>query len=210
MFQLMNLENWERREHFHHYLTAVPCAYSMTVELDVTALRNRVHERRIPFYAAMIYGIAHVVNRHREFRMALDSNGNLGDYDILHPSYTIFHPDSETFSSLWTLYQEDFELFYAGYLEAEREFGNDKRFEPKGSREDAFCISCIPWISFTSFQLHLPKGSGYLFPIFTYGKFTQRAERFTLPFTLQAHHAVCDGFHAARFLNELQEWVNSF
>lgn len=29
-----------------------------------------------------------------------------------------------------------------------------------------------------------------------------------LPFTFNIHHAVADGFHVCRFLNELQELLN--
>jgi chloramphenicol O-acetyltransferase type A len=30
-----------------------------------------------------------------------------------------------------------------------------------------------------------------------------------LPFSLQVHHAVCDGYHASRFIEDLQELVNT-
>ena len=32
---------------------------------------------------------------------------------------------------------------------------------------------------------------------------------FILPLAIQVHHAVCDGFHICRFVNELQELINS-
>ncbi len=31
-----------------------------------------------------------------------------------------------------------------------------------------------------------------------------------LPISIQVHHAVCDGFHVARFVNELQEAMNAY
>ncbi|GEM_PF-6661705 len=31
-----------------------------------------------------------------------------------------------------------------------------------------------------------------------------------LPIAIQAHHAVCDGVHLARFINDLQESMNIF
>ncbi|WP_440899782.1 CatA-like O-acetyltransferase, partial [Actinosynnema sp.] len=34
---LIDLDTWPRRQHFTHYLRAVPCTYAMTVEVDVTA-----------------------------------------------------------------------------------------------------------------------------------------------------------------------------
>ena len=74
----------------------------------------------------MIHSIAKIVNRHKEFRMALNTENTVGYFDVVHPSYTVFHPDSETFSSLWTLYQEDFGSFYAQYLEDQKTYGSKR------------------------------------------------------------------------------------
>jgi len=35
-------------------------------------------------------------------------DGNIGYFDIIHPAYTIFHQDTETFSSIWTEYSPIF------------------------------------------------------------------------------------------------------
>ena len=58
--------------------------------------------------------------------------------------------------------------------------------------------------------MNLPKGEKYLLPIFTVGKFYEQSNRILLPLAVQVHHAVCDGFHTSRFINELQELVNNF
>ena len=50
-FNLIDRENWERREYFEHYFTSVPCTYSMTVQLDITHLRSS----GIRLYPAMLY-----------------------------------------------------------------------------------------------------------------------------------------------------------
>ena len=62
----------------------------------------------------------------------------------------------------------------------------------------------LPWESFEGFNLNLQKGWGFLLPTFTLGKYTERDGRFTLPLAIQVHHAVCDGFHACRFIDELR------
>ncbi|HGH4633383.1 TPA: CatA-like O-acetyltransferase, partial [Enterobacter kobei] len=42
-------------------------------------------------------------------------------------------------------------------------------------------------------------------PMFTLGKYYEQEGRVLLPLAVQVHHSVCDGFHVARFFNELQE-----
>ena len=45
----------------------------------------------------MLYYITTIVNRHPEFRTAINQAGELGIYDEMLPSYTVFHEDTETF-----------------------------------------------------------------------------------------------------------------
>lgn len=74
--------------------------------------------------------------------------------------------------------------------------------------ENTFPVSALPWASFEGFNLNLQKGYSYLLPIFTLGKFYCENGKMMLPLAVQVHHAVCDGFHLCRFVNELQDLLN--
>ena len=76
--------------------------------------------------------------------------------------------------------------------------------------ENTFPVSMIPWSSFEGFNLNLQKGYSYLLPIFTMGRFEVVNGRCLLPLAVQVHHAICDGFHLSRFINELQEMIEQF
>ena len=93
-------ETWPRREYFDHYFSAVPCFYSMTTALDITRLR----QEKVRLYPALLYLLTQTVNRHIPFRTAIH-NGQLGYFDRMEPSYTVFSQETETFSSIWTLCQ---------------------------------------------------------------------------------------------------------
>lgn len=83
----------------------VPCTYSLTTKLDITPIME------VKLYPTMLYLIARAVNRYPEFRMDLDRDGSPGTYSVVHPCYTVFHRDDETFSSIWTEYTEDYAAF---------------------------------------------------------------------------------------------------
>ena len=74
---------------------------------------------------------------------------------------------------------------------------------------NSFTVSMLPWATFEGFNLNLQKGYDYLKPIFTMGKYYRKKERILLPLAIQVHHAVCDGFHVCRFINELQALINN-
>ena len=64
-FELVQMDRWARKEHFEHYLSEVPCTYSMTTKLDITP----IVEAKRPLYPTMLYLIAKTVNRYPEFRI---------------------------------------------------------------------------------------------------------------------------------------------
>lgn len=195
---------WSREPFFQHYFDHVPCTYSMTTKLDITAIR----QSRAKLYPALLYAIASVVNRHEEFRTAIDERGRPGVFSELHPCYTIFHPQTETFSNLWTEFSPDYSVFLKRYVEDQALYGERWEMEAKpGTPANTFPVSMIPWTSFDGFNLNLQKGYDYLLPIFTLGKYDESDGICRIPLAVQVHHAVCDGFHLCRFLNELQELI---
>lgn len=207
----VNLSEWNRAEHYYHYRENNPCVFSMTAELDITRLYTCLHQSGYKLYPVLIYGITRIVNQHPELRMGLDKDGNPGYYSHLNPTYTIFHPETEVFSSLWTTYHDNFFDFYRCYTQDQETYGNLPGFSPKPVQEENLLnISCIPWVRFSSFQLNIRSNYDYLLPIFTIGKYEVREGRRWLPLAMQVHHAACDGFHASRFYRELQEWMDGF
>lgn len=204
-FQKIDKENWMRKEYFEHYFSDVPCTYSMTVKLDIT----KITKMKKKIYPSMLYYITTIVNRHSEFRTLFNAKGEIGVFDEMIPSYTIFHKDTETFSNIWTEYKTDIEDFYTAYEKDIQQYGSQKGMSAKpNAPQNIFTVSMIPWASFEGFNLNLQKGYDYLLPIFTMGKFYNDAEKIILPLAIQVHHAVCDGFHICRFITELQELIN--
>jgi chloramphenicol O-acetyltransferase type A len=182
----------------------------MTLNLDLTDLLRELKKLDFKLYPTMIYLLSTIVNKREEFRTAFDKNAKIGVFDFVHPSYTIFQSDSETFTNIWTEYVPLFPEFYKQYMADVRDYGAIKGFVGKPDMpSNVFTISSIPWVSFTGFNLNLPRAADYLLPIFTTGKYFQEDGKTWLPIAIQAHHAVCDGFHLARFVNELQEIMNT-
>jgi chloramphenicol O-acetyltransferase type A len=204
-FHPIDLDSWSRKPYFEHYLNRVRCTYSMTATLDITGLLTELKNKKMKLYPALIHMIATVVNRHIEFRTCFDSEGRLGYWESMSPSFTIFHEDDKTFSSIWTSYSEDFKEFYGRYLDDMGRFGDVNEFAPKADEPpNTFPISSIPWVSFTGFNLNVYADGTYLLPIFTIGKYVRQDGKILLPLSGQFHHAVCDGYHAGVLYNELQ------
>ncbi len=205
LFTPVDYARWPRRPWFEHYMHTSRCNYSLTWELDVTALVPRLKQRGQRFYPAMLYMLATVVNRHAEFRTALGPDGLPGVFSHMEVSYTLFRPESETFTVLWTAYNPDFAAFAEKFRRDAARWGGENAVLAKPEMpQNVFDVSSIPWITFTGFNLNLFSKGEHLLPIFTFGRYREQGEKILLPVSMQLHHAVCDAYHAARFAGEVQ------
>lgn len=204
----VDVSRWARKEHFEVFQSFAQSTINQTVLIDITALLKHVKNIGWKFYPTIIFLVSKIVNRHPEFRMAIKNN-ELVVWNNSHPSYTIFHNETETFSSLWSHYDGNIHHFQDAYSEDVAQHGNNIAYWPKGeSPENVFFISAIPWVSFTSFNINVAHMQNFFAPMFTLGKYYSQDGKIVLPLAVQVHHSVCDGFHVARLCNELQAMSN--
>ncbi|HEO9241191.1 type A chloramphenicol O-acetyltransferase [Enterobacter ludwigii] len=200
----VDLSRWARKEHFEVFQSFAQSTFNQTVQIDITALLKDIKELGWKFYPTMISLLSKIVNNHSEFRMAMKNN-ELVIWNEIHPSYTIFHNETETFSSLWSHFDGNIDHFQNVYSEDVARYGNNLSYWPKEeSRENVFFVSAIPWSSFTSFNINVANMQNFFAPMFTMGKYVNQGGKVLLPLAVQVHHSVCDGFHVARLFNELQ------
>ena len=210
IFTKINMENWERKEHFFHYDSVTNCYHSTTYNIDVRRLLKNIKTKKCNFYKTFIYIVSNTVNTIENFRIRIDENGIIGYYDYISPLYLIFHEDTKTFSCAFTEYDKDFETFYKKISEDIENFKNDHRFIIKEIPKNSFHTSCLPWIKYNSINLEIPLNDKFYAPIITWGKYEKEGKKINIPLTIQINHAVADGYHVGLFFNRIQEKCNEF
>lgn len=210
-FHKIDMDNWERREHYYYYRDFIKTRYNLCGEIDITGLLSQIREKRLHFYLVFLYVVIHTVNEIRELRMCLDEDGALGYWDVCHPSYTIFHKDDLTFSDIWTEYSPDFQTFYERASQDMETFKDVKGIKAKPDTPPNFCpISCIPWISFTGFGSDTYAESNMLYPVILFGKYHENEKgQILLPLSIAVNHMVADGYHTCLFFQKIQEFSSS-
>lgn len=203
-FEFIDIDKWKRREYYNHYTNEVVCSYSMTVNIDISNLRNR------QLYPTMLWLLTKTVNEFSEFRTALTEKG-LGIFDTLLPTYTIFNKVNKNFSVIWSEYSEDYEAFCKNYNTDVEKYSNSLEFSPKKDCPiNTFDVSMIPWTTFSAFNINVFNSDKHFLPIFTMGKYFEQNGKRLLPLSIQVHHAVCDGYHVAMFVENLQRKIFEF
>ena len=206
MFKPIDTSSWKRKPYFDHYFNQIRCTYSITANIDITNVLSFKDRNKVKLYSLLIYVISKAVNKYEEFRTAINDRGEIGVWETLSPCYTVFHKDSESFSNIWTEWNDDLNLFLSNFEQDSKRFGQIDSIDAKpNTPANVFPISSLPWTTFTGFNLNIFADGTYLLPIFTYGKYFKDGNRYLIPLSVQVHHAVCDGFHVSRLINEIQQ-----
>ena len=211
-FTPLNLRTWKRGEIFYYFSNIAPTGYSLTVDLDITNMLGTLKNAGAKFFPAYLWLVTRTLNLQKEFKIAV-KDGQPGYYDTLTPLYATFHHDTKTFSLMWTEYDNDFNVFCQAYSENQNRYGDNHGILSRKDRlppENAYTVSCIPWISFQHFSVHSYENKAYYFPSVEAGKFYQQGDRILLPFSITCHHAATDGYHIDCFLNTLQSDADTF
>ena len=208
-FTKIDVENWERKELFKLYTTDLKIVMNMTVDIDITSLITEIKGKGYRFYPTMIYIVSTLMNKRDEFKYYLTEEGELIKWDFVSPSYTDFNKETEKFNKFVTEYSEDFYTFHNRAVEDMKRHKNEYGFLPNQPK-NTFDITCLPWVSYKGFDLHIYGDGKSLFPIVMWGKYREENGKVLLPLTVMFHHAVIDGFNLCRFLNELQDATNAF
>lgn len=209
-FTTIDMEHWERKQHYEYYINFVKAKYTITMEIDITKLITEIKSKNLKFYPTFLYAIIYNINQIKEFRMGYNENGQLGYWDICHPSYTIFHNDDKTFSDIWSEYNSSFQTFYNNVIQDMEQYKNVKGIKTKPRTGQNYCpISCVPWLSFTNISYDTFTENKMLLPIICFGKYHSHHNKTTLPLSIFVNHAVADGYHTSKLIQDIQDFVNA-
>ena len=205
----IDIESWERRDLFKLYTNDLKIVMNMTVDVDVTNLVAEVKRNGLRFYPTMIWIVSRLMNSRDEFKYHLTEEGELIRWDYVSPSYTDFNPETEKFNKFVTEYSPDFKTFYDRVVSDCERHRNETGFLPNQPK-NVFDISCLPWTTYKSLDLHIYSDGRSLFPIIIWGKYREENGKILMPVTALLHHAVCDGFNISRLFSELSVAVKEF
>ena len=211
-YKVIDKETYYRKGVFRHFSEDCKCSTSMTARLDVTELVAHSKKTNTKFYINFLYLLSKVLNSRDDYKMAyLWQTQELICYDVVHPTQYVFHEDTETFTLVYSEYNEDYKTFYANaFADVEkakqtREYGLDMANHPNW-----FDASYISWLSYDSLNVELPDGYLYFLPIVNWGRYREENGRLQMPVTVRLNHAIADGFLVANVYRLLQQEIEAF
>ena len=203
----IDIETWPRREAYEMFRNFGFPYFSITANVDVTALRAAAKEKKTSFTIGLVYVLSRAANAVPAFRQRMEGDGVV-EYRVVHPSITVLADDDQfRFCSL--RYADEFAQFAAGAKERIEKARTANSVWSEPDRNDFLFMTSLPWIAFTAMVHPVPLDPPDSVPRFAWGKYEQRGGRTTMPLNVQVHHALLDGVHVGRYFDLVQSLLDT-
>ena len=208
MKTIINLETWNRAEHYNLFRKYDVPFWSVSANIDVTHAYRwcKMHGRS--FAVAYHWASAKAINEIDALKMRIENEKPVL-FDTIHVSTTIARPDG-MFGFSFTTFDEDFDAFHkASTVEAERVKAESGLKTPY-SGIDIVYFTVLRKVKFTMMEHAHGLGDGAAIPFLTFGESFEENGKLRLPHSMRIHHGLVDGQHVGRYYERLEEVLNSF
>ena len=207
-YRELDVEAWERKATFEFFRDYKDPFFNMAANVDVSRLYSFCKGRGWPFSIAALYCSIATANEIREFRLRMIDEKAV-EFDRVEASQTILN-DDHTFSFCYFPWRDTLDAFVEEGHRSREKYAALKSFDVEAGRLDLIYYSVIPWISFTSFK-HANSGDNrQTVPRMVFGKIFEQDGKRLMPFSVEAHHCLMDGYHVGQYFNLFQEKLDSY
>ncbi|MDD2197835.1 MAG: chloramphenicol acetyltransferase [Bacteroidales bacterium] len=206
MRTLIDIENWNRKEHFLFFSKFEEPFFGVTMNLDCTKAYLKAKEKQVSFFLYYLYRALKAANAVENFRYRIIEN-HAYKFASVNASPTINRPNG-TFGFAYMDYFDDEIKFYEKALQEIEKVKNTNSLLPSFSGENVIHFSAIPWLDFTSISHARRFSHPDSCPKISFGKVTEKDGIKTMPVSVHGHHGLMDAYHVSLFVDKFQELLN--
>jgi chloramphenicol O-acetyltransferase type A len=198
----INIDNWERKAQYNFFKDFDDPFMGTTSNIECTQMYLKAKESNESFFIHYMHKALQVINEIPEFKLRI-----LGEKVVQHPiingTTTVFKHD-KTFNFCYFKYIKNSNDFY---IETKNAIELAKKNELLVSEpmQDLIHVSVIPWRSFTGIKHPRVFKDSDSIPKIVFGKVFKTEEKYFMPVSVDAHHALMDGYHVCTFFNKFEE-----
>ena len=206
MYTIIDESKWERAMHCMIFRNCAEPMYCVTFEVDVTNFLNKVKKKGLSFTLAIVYAVCKCGNDIEEFKYRF-LDGKVVLYDKIDTSFTYLNKETELFKVVVVPMIDGLEEYVRL---AQKTAIEQHEYFTASPANNIFQCSAIPWVTYTHISHTISGNKESASPLFDWGKYYEKDERFLMPMSVQAHHSFVDGIHIGKFADRLQKFLDEF
>jgi chloramphenicol O-acetyltransferase type A len=205
---LLDLNDWNRKEHFLFFKQMQEPFFGVTVNIDCTKAYETSKKLGTSFFIYYLHKTMTAVNAFENFRYRID-NTHIYIYDRIDVSATIARADG-TFGFSMIEFNSDYSIFEQTALaEIERIQNTTGLLTLDFYGENSIHFSAIPWLNFTSLSHARNMTFPDSCPKISFGKMMLSDDgKRTMPMSIHVHHGLMDAMHVGLMVDFFQEIMN--
>lgn len=206
MKQKLNLETWNRKEHFLFFKQMQEPFFGVTTTIDCSKAYAKSKELGVSFFIYYLHKILQAVNEIESFRYRIIED-EIYILDRIDASATIMRED-KTFGFSVIEFDENLKNFEIITKKEIDRIQTTAGLFTREYPENLIHFSALPWVNFTS----LSHARSFTFPDscpkISFGKMMEENDKKTIAVSVHVHHGLMDGYHVGQFLELLQNKMN--
>lgn len=206
MKKLINIDTWNRKEHFLFFSKFDEPFFGVTVKIDCTKAYINAKEKGISFFLYYLYCALKATNEIENFRYRILEN-QVFEFNTVNASPTIDRSNG-TFGFAYMDYFEKENKFYEKAVQEIENVRNSTNLLPAGSGENVIHFSAVPWLDFTSISHARSFSHPDSCPKISFGKMMKNNGKREMAVSIHGHHGLMDGYHVGLFVNKFQDLLN--
>ncbi len=207
MKQKLDLNHWNRKEHFEFFSRMEEPFFGVTVPIDCTKAYAKSKELGVTFFTFYLHKTLAAINKTKPFRYRIIDN-EVYVFDRIDASATILRED-KTFGFSWMEYVEDIYEFSEITKKEIARIQSTTGLLTREYPENQIHFSAVPWVNFTSYS----HARSFTFPDscpkISFGKMMDENGKKTMQMAVHVHHGLIDGYHVGQFISSFEELMNS-
>lgn len=204
--EILDIETWNRKQHYQHFSAMKDPFFSVTVPFAVSYAYEYSKEKKLSFFGKYLHDCMKAINDVDALKLRI-VDGKVVKYSVIHASPTIMRMD-RTYGFSFVKFNEDLGIFLKNLeLEKVRIQGSNNLYPPLNGLDCIHC-SALPWLSFTG---HKEPVSGLLdsVPKLAFGKTESIKGSLTMNVSICVNHALVDGYDVGLFAEKFQYYLNT-
>jgi chloramphenicol O-acetyltransferase type A len=206
MKQKLNLDTWNRKEHFLFFKQMEEPFFGITTTIDCTKAYEKAKALDVSFFTYYLHKTMIAVNKIEAFRYRIIEE-EIYIFDKIDASATIMRED-KTFGFSLIEYDEDLNEFAKITKKEISRIQTTTGLFTREFAENLIHFSAVPWINFTSFSHARSFTWPDSCPKISFGKMTDEKSKKTMSMSIHGHHGLMDGYHVGEFVNLFQELMD--
>ena len=200
----LDLTHWPRRATFEFYRGFDKPYFSVCTRIDVAALKPALAQAGVGGVGLACHFLAlQLANRLEPFRYRLHQ-GRVRVHDVVHASTTVLRAD-DSFGFACLHHDPHYARFATqGAAALKAASAGDAGFDPQTDDQAVLHFTTLPWVHFTSFSHARNWGREDAVPKFAFGRIDSDGARRWMPLSVEVHHALMDGVHVGRFVQDFE------